>query len=100
MPKDTLGFKIKQQHEIDNGRYYLDFALLHSDGRKVCVECDGHDYHERTKEQAQRDRERDRYLTLRDWRVLRFTGSEIYHDAEKCVRETIEHLKQDQHGPR
>jgi very-short-patch-repair endonuclease len=53
----------------------------------VIVECDGHDFHEKTKEQAQRDKSRDRYLTSQGYRVLRFTGSEIYRDAEKCAKE-------------
>ena len=54
---------------------------------KVVVECDGHDFHERTKEQAQRDKSRDRDMVNNGYTVLRFTGSEIYRDAANCVSE-------------
>lgn len=71
-------------------RYWLDFAVMNP-GRDVflAIEVDGHDFHERTKEQAQRDRSRDRELTAAGWRVLRFTGREVYQDAGKCVREVL-----------
>lgn len=53
------------------------------------VECDGHEFHERTKEQAKRDRSRDRRLQEAGFRVFRFTGSEIYRDPIGCVREVL-----------
>lgn len=57
--------------------------------RTVLVECDGHDFHERTKEQAAHDRKRDRLLQSVGYRVLRFTGSEIYRDVLGCVDEVM-----------
>ena len=66
--------------------YRLDFAVL-GEGIKIAVECDGHDFHERTKEQAAHDRKRDRFLASHGWTVMRFTGSEIYRDAASCARE-------------
>lgn len=53
----------------------------------VAIECDGHDFHERTKEQAQRDKARDRALQSIGWRIARFTGSEIYKSPETVVCE-------------
>ena len=53
----------------------------------IIVECDGHDYHERTKEQAAHDKSRDRFLVAEGYRVMRFTGYEIYRDPLKCARE-------------
>lgn len=53
----------------------------------IVVECDGHDFHEKTKEQARKDKSRDRFLVTRGYRVLRFTGSEIHQDAESCAQE-------------
>jgi hypothetical protein len=58
-------------------------------GVKVAVELDGHDFHERTKEQAKRDKSRDRALTAKGWTVLRFTGSEVHADALKCWAEVF-----------
>lgn len=53
--------------------------------RRLIVECDGHEYHERTKEQAARDRSRDREMQLEGYTVLRFTGSEIWRDPWACA---------------
>lgn len=58
----------------------------------VVVECDGHEFHERTKEQAAKDRARDRKLQRYGWDVLRFTGSEIWADPSKCATEILVHL--------
>ncbi len=51
----------------------------------IVIECDGHDFHERTKEQAARDRSRDREMTMGGFKVLRFTGAEIWADAIRCA---------------
>jgi very-short-patch-repair endonuclease len=56
------------------------------------IECDGHDFHERTKEQAARDRGRDRAMTAAGLHVLRFTGSEIWKDPLKCATEAADFL--------
>ncbi len=55
--------------------------------KRLIVECDGHDFHERTKEQAAKDRGRDRQAQLSDAAILRFTGSEIYKDAWACAEQ-------------
>ncbi len=51
----------------------------------VAIECDGHDFHERTKEQAQKDKSRDRFFQSVNLPVLRFTGSEIWANPSKCA---------------
>lgn len=43
----------------------------------IAVELDGHDFHERTKQQASRDKKRDRSLLSKGWSVIRFTGSDV-----------------------
>lgn len=58
----------------------------------VLVECDGHEFHERTKAQVARDKKRDRDLATAGWTTLRFTGSEIYADPLKCASEVVEYL--------
>jgi len=79
---------IVPQHEVvvAGAKYRLDFAIDPEEER-IAVECDGHEFHERTKEQAARDKGRDRALQAAGWRVLRFTGSEIWADPGKCARE-------------
>ena len=57
--------------------------------RKIIVECDGHDFHERTKEQAERDRSRDRHAIANGLQVMRFTGSELWRDPWGCASEFL-----------
>jgi hypothetical protein len=83
-------YKIKLS---DNTTHRADFLLRIWDKNdlsnkvEIVIECDGHDFHEKTKEQARKDRSRDRSLQDIGYFVLRFTGSEIFEDAEKCVTE-------------
>lgn len=76
--------------------YRIDIAVLTpgaNGGRlKVAIECDGHDFHEKTKEQASRDKSRDRDLTLGGWVPMHFTGSEIYKDAAKCAAQVFKFI--------
>jgi len=93
---------IQPQYEI--GNYKADFLITclgfknTSDGAslrrlEIVVECDGHDYHERTKQQASSDKKRDRCMTGLGYTVLRFTGSDIYKDPMKCAEEVYEIAK-------
>lgn len=59
------------------------------DTRRAVIECDGHDFHERTKEQARHDRRRDREVQSFGLPILRFTGSEIYADAVGCGHQVL-----------
>lgn len=82
--------------QVPIGSYKADFVVSwFCSGQKisVVVECDGHDYHERTKRQAAHDKKRDRYMLAQGWHVMRFTGSEIYRDAASCVMEVDEQLR-------
>lgn len=72
---------------------YGDWCLQPGGGvacwRTLVVECDGHDFHERTKEQAAKDRARDRHLLLEGYEVFRFTGSELWRDPWGCAGQVI-----------
>lgn len=90
-------YTITPQAEVADG-YRADFVIEFAPDappfvRLVVVECDGHDYHERTKEQAKRDKARERAITASGLPVFRFTGSELYRDAESCVEEIIDHTQ-------
>lgn len=73
------------------GKFRADFALEACFGARqiILVECDGHDFHERTKEQASRDKQRDRELVMAGYKVLRYTGSEIYRNTPDCAWELV-----------
>jgi very-short-patch-repair endonuclease len=57
--------------------------------RRIIVECDGHDFHERTKAQAARDRSRDRAAQHEGIPIYRFTGSELWADPVACAEEVL-----------
>lgn len=69
----------------------IDF-LLRDPPVEIFIECDGHDFHERTKQQAARDRRRDREVQQTGRPILRFTGSEIYADPVGCAGEVFDIL--------
>ncbi|TDH58249.1 DUF559 domain-containing protein [Dankookia rubra] len=74
--------------QVTVAEYRADFLFkvcLKGSFRMLAVECDGHDYHERTADQAARDRSRDRRLLTNGIHVLRFTGREIVRDLEACM---------------
>lgn len=60
--------------------------------KKMVIECDGHEFHERTKEQARRDRERDRFLQSIGYLVFRYTGAEIWADVFERADEAVKVL--------
>ena len=86
------------------GDHRVDFLLtldgtlrhfgIHAASKRMVVECDGHDYHDLTKEQASRDRERDRSLQSFGFLVFRYTGRDIWVDVFKCASEAIDSLFQ------
>lgn len=85
-------FIINSQEEIElEGKLirvdFLIAALIDGRTYHIVIECDGHDYHERTKEQAIKDRSRDRLFQRHGYTVMRFTGSEIYKNPFECARE-------------
>jgi very-short-patch-repair endonuclease len=97
-PEDWHGAEIACQVPIGDGRFRVDLIVQVGD-LWIAVECDGHAFHERTKEQAGRDKSRDRALQTAGLRVFRFTGSEIWRDPIKCARDIViavrEHTRRD-----
>ena len=57
----------------------------------IAVELDGHDFHERTKDQVTQRNQRDRDLQASGWKVFHFSGSEVHRDPEACVNEVMEY---------
>lgn len=86
------------------GQYRVDFLVAYSVATAnaplfLAVECDGHEFHEKTKRQARRDKRRDRDLAAMGVQTIRFAGSEIWADATSCantIYDIISHT-QDRH---
>lgn len=85
-PEPGVDFFLTPQAKF--GTYRADFCLWFVCGRSkggVVIECDGHDFHEKTKEQAARDKKRDREILKAGFPVMRFSGSEIFKDTPSCI---------------
>ena len=70
------------------GIFFLDFALIrYVGGRaiKLGIEIDGHEFHQATKEQVEKDHRRTRALARCGWMVVRYAGSEVHRDAGRCA---------------
>lgn len=84
---------IYYEFQAQRGPYRLDFLFDINESNWLAVEVDGHDWHERTKEQAARDKRRDRYMVEHGIRVVRFTGSEVYANPVECGAEVLRILE-------
>jgi hypothetical protein len=58
----------------------------------VVIECDGHQFHERTVQQASKDRKRDRELQKYGIPSLRFTGTDIVRTSVELAEEVADFL--------
>lgn len=67
------------------GKYRADFAFIDT---HLIVECDGKEYHS-TPEQIEYDQNRQAYLEQQGWKVIRFSGSDIYQFAEELANMTV-----------
>jgi very-short-patch-repair endonuclease len=72
------------------GGYILDFHMSSQlPDINIAVEIDGHDWHEKNKEQAAADKRRGRELLIDGIQTIRFTGSEVYTNPNKVADECI-----------
>jgi very-short-patch-repair endonuclease len=71
--------------QVEEGPYKIDLA--HPE-KKIAIELDGHDFH-KTRSQRTNDAKRERYLQMKGWKVIRFTGTEIYNDLLGCIDEAV-----------
>lgn len=98
-------FRIEPQKVV--GTYKVDFLLTyqgeewlprkvrpetHPFHAQLIVECDGHPFHEKTKEQSARDKKRDRVLQELGFKVFHFTGSQVWNDVFGCAQEAVRSL--------
>jgi very-short-patch-repair endonuclease len=78
-PKALTG--LKPQHKV--GVFRIDFAVPRI---KVGIELDGYRDHSSSRD-ITNDLARQRQLGYAGWYIVRFGGSEVYHNPEQCVRD-------------
>ncbi|MCT4574941.1 MAG: endonuclease domain-containing protein [Alphaproteobacteria bacterium] len=71
-----LGVKFRRQYVLDN-KYIVDFICLE---RKLIIELDGSQHCG-----SEKDKQRDKDLRDRDFKVLRFWNNDILENIEGCI---------------
>lgn len=88
--------EITPQYEINDGgkTYFVDFFLLFASKEliKIVVECDGYEFHQKTKQQVKHDNEREMRIKLLGYDVLRFSGTQIYENPIKCANDIFDYV--------
>jgi len=91
------------QYEINvnNKNYFADFHYGINNEGDICterllnvlVECDGHDFHQKSKKQVKHDNERQLALQTAGYDVIRFSGTQIYENPFLCVKNVHEYIE-------
>ena len=100
----AIGVRLHPQHSI--GKFKADFmanpldhffsqTMFHPDKLeefanilpRYVIEIDGFEWHDKTPQQAERDKKRDRFIHGQGYQVLRFAAREVLRDPKQCVLE-------------
>jgi len=87
--------EIEKQKEIycNGKKYRVDFCIpviyKNKENQTFIVECDGHEFHQKTKEELEKDNNRTRNFQKAGYEVIRFSGTEIWHRPYKCADEIL-----------
>lgn len=81
--------------DIDGKTYRVDFLMGviykdlydHEKKKQYIIECDGHEFHQKTKQQVENDNKRSRLFQKNGYEIIRFSGSEIHKSPHKCVED-------------
>lgn len=86
---DVIGIEKQKEIITKNNRYRVDFLIpvvyKNQDNIMFVIECDGHEFHQKTKQQVEADNKRQRDLIEAGYEVIRFSGTEIYHRPSQCA---------------
>ena len=105
------GIKIEEKTYIEGlsicsqaklGKYRCDFLIKYGspvrpDGfqrmfKELIIECDSQQFHERTEKERRYEKARDRYLTMQEYKVFHYTGSEIVKRPLEIAGEILAYI--------
>ena len=97
---EVLGARPQAKIIANDNIYYADFlieAQLRGCFRcdheyKLVIECDGHEFHEKTKAQVEKRNKRDIDLKTAGYDVLHFSGSQIFKKPIECADQVFEYI--------
>ena len=88
-------YYIDFEFEADDYLTYLTFGEeIKNNKFKLAIECDGYEFHQKSKEQVQRDNEREYDLKISGYDILRFSGTQIYNAPLKCAKDIYDYIIQ------
>lgn len=108
--KSFLGLDKQYEINVDGKKYISDFGVTlidvkctydengklniidNSKDLRILIECDGHEFHQKTKKQVEYDNERQLALQTAGYEVIRFSGSQIYKDPLGCAEKAYEYI--------
>lgn len=83
-------------------KYRVDFLIIMKDLRRwdepdkkenmVIIEIDSHLWHGTTPEQFEKEKKRERDLMSAGYKIIRFSGREVYRNPVKCIDEVEQFL--------
>lgn len=86
---DVIAIEKQKEINIKSKKYRVDFFIpviyKRQEQKIFIIECDGYEFHQKTKEQVEKDNERQRNLQEEGYEVIRFSGTEIYHKPYQCA---------------
>ncbi len=97
-----LSYAFSAQAEIPVGKRTYRADILYEDYNAepgedafgIVIECDGHEFHEKTKEQVAYRNQRDMDLKRAGYDIVHYSGSQIYKDPIKCASEILDYIEQ------
>lgn len=85
--------------KVEKKKYIVDFYFEQDQyvnrfdtDKKIIIECDGHEFHQKTKEQVKHDNEREYDLKMAGYEIIRFSGSQIYNEPFKCAEDAYNYI--------
>lgn len=98
-PRECVIVTPQSSVDVQGHHYRVDFRVsyysLETDKYGVVfVEIDGHNFHEKTKQQATHDKRRGRLLASECDALIRFTGTEVFERPTQCVEEAFNLAKE------
>lgn len=88
---DVIGIEKQKEIICENKKYRVDFYIpvtyKNQENKAFIIECDGHEFHQKTKGQVEKDNERTRNLQKAGYEIIRFSGTEIWHKPYQCACE-------------
>ena len=91
-----------QEKIICGDKNYIADFCLYNDGCvntflksefKLVIECDGYEFHQKTKQQVDNDNQREYDLKMNGFQILRFSGTEIYKFPLETANKIVKFIK-------